>query len=224
MSKVNWVLAGIGDIARKRVIPAIQAEPRSTLYGFVTRDAAKARQFPGAKTWATVEEAVADPAVDAVYIALPVAFHANAAITGSASGQARVVREAHGYQLCAGGADGGRGPRIGAHVRRLVLSQTLSEAPPCEAPCEGGRHRPAAAGRGQLPQLARNRGPRMAARPGAGRRRAALRHCLASHRCHELPLRQGGARLRPAVERRASHGRGGFCDGFNGAARRRAWR
>ncbi|MGD0478685.1 MAG: hypothetical protein ABSA42_00865 [Terracidiphilus sp.] len=49
MNKVNWVLAGIGDIARKRVIPAIQAEPRSTLYGFVTRDAAKARSFPGAK-------------------------------------------------------------------------------------------------------------------------------------------------------------------------------
>src|SRR5208337_4303064 len=87
MSKVNWVLAGIGDIARKRVIPAIQAEPRSTLYGFVTRDAAKARGFPGAKTWATMEEAVADPAVDAVYIALPVALHANAAITALRAGK-----------------------------------------------------------------------------------------------------------------------------------------
>ena len=87
MSKVNWVLGGIGDIARKRVIPAIQAEPRSTLYGFVTRDAAKAREFPGAKTWATMEEAVADPAVDAVYIALPVALHANAAITALRAGK-----------------------------------------------------------------------------------------------------------------------------------------
>jgi predicted dehydrogenase len=87
MSTVNWVLAGIGDIARKRVIPAIQAEPRSTLYGFVTRDAAKAREFPGAKSWATVEEAAADPAVDAVYIALPVVFHANAAITALRAGK-----------------------------------------------------------------------------------------------------------------------------------------
>ena len=87
MSKMNWVVAGIGDIARKRVIPAIQAEPRSTLYGFVTRDAAKAREFPGAKTWATMEEAVADPAVDAVYIALPVVFHANAAITALRAGK-----------------------------------------------------------------------------------------------------------------------------------------
>jgi len=79
MNTVNWVVAGIGDIARKRVIPAIQAEPRSTLYGFVTRTPAKAAAYPGARTWASMEEAVADPAVDAVYIALPVALHATAA-------------------------------------------------------------------------------------------------------------------------------------------------
>jgi len=86
-NKLHWVLAGIGDIAHKRVIPAIQAEPRSKLYGFVTRDAAKALEFPGAKSWATVEEAVADPAVDAVYIALPVALHASAAITALRAGK-----------------------------------------------------------------------------------------------------------------------------------------
>ncbi len=80
MSTVNWVVAGIGDIARKRVIPAIQAEPRSKLYGFVTRDPAKAAAYPGARTWPAIEEAVADPEVDAVYIALPVALHADAAI------------------------------------------------------------------------------------------------------------------------------------------------
>jgi predicted dehydrogenase len=85
--KLHWVLAGIGDIARKRVIPAIQAEPRSAMYGFVTRDPAKALEFPGAKSWATVEEAVTDPAVDAVYIALPVALHANAAITALRAGK-----------------------------------------------------------------------------------------------------------------------------------------
>jgi 1,5-anhydro-D-fructose reductase (1,5-anhydro-D-mannitol-forming) len=87
MKKINWVLAGIGDIARKRVIPAIQSEPRSSLYGFVTRDAAKAREFPGTKSWATVEEAVADSAVDAVYIALPVALHASAAIAALRAGK-----------------------------------------------------------------------------------------------------------------------------------------
>ncbi|MGA3132299.1 MAG: Gfo/Idh/MocA family oxidoreductase [Terracidiphilus sp.] len=87
MSKLRWVLAGIGDIARKRVIPAIQTDPRSLLLGFVTRDAAKAREFPGAKSWSTIEEAVADPEVDAVYIALPVALHAHAAITALRAGK-----------------------------------------------------------------------------------------------------------------------------------------
>jgi len=87
MSKVNWILAGMGDIARRRVIAAIQAEPRSNLYGFVTRDRAKAQAYPGARAWAKVEEAVADPAVDAVYIALPVAMHANATIAALRAGK-----------------------------------------------------------------------------------------------------------------------------------------
>ena len=85
--KILWVIAGIGDIARRRVIAAIQAEPRSVLAGFVTRDAAKAREFPGAKSWATIEEAAADPEVDAVYIALPVALHAPAAIAALRAGK-----------------------------------------------------------------------------------------------------------------------------------------
>jgi 1,5-anhydro-D-fructose reductase (1,5-anhydro-D-mannitol-forming) len=87
MSIVNWVVAGIGDIARKRVIPAIQAEPRSRLYGFVTRTPAKAAAYPGARSWASLEEAVADPAVNAVYIALPVALHAGTAIAALRAGK-----------------------------------------------------------------------------------------------------------------------------------------
>ena len=81
MNTVNWVVAGIGDIARKRVIPAIQLEPRSKLLGFVTRDAAKIAAYPGTRAWPSIESAVTDPAVDAIYIALPVALHATAAIT-----------------------------------------------------------------------------------------------------------------------------------------------
>lgn len=87
MNTVNWVLAGIGDIARKRVIPAIQSEPRSHLYGFITRTPSKAEAYGVARTWPSVEEAVADPAVDAVYIALPVALHASAAIASLRAGK-----------------------------------------------------------------------------------------------------------------------------------------
>jgi 1,5-anhydro-D-fructose reductase (1,5-anhydro-D-mannitol-forming) len=87
MKTINWVVAGVGDIARRRVIPAIQTERRSTLYGLVTRSAAKAEEYPGTKTWSTVEEAVRDNAVDAVYIALPVAMHVDAAAAALRAGK-----------------------------------------------------------------------------------------------------------------------------------------
>ncbi len=72
---LNWIVIGIGDIATRRVIPAIQAEPRSCLYGLVTRDPQKAAPYD-ARVWTTLDEALCDPAVDAVYIATPVFLHA----------------------------------------------------------------------------------------------------------------------------------------------------
>jgi predicted dehydrogenase len=72
---LNWIVVGIGDIAVRRVIPAIQAEPRSRLYGLVTSDAAKATPYQ-VQSWAGLDDALSDPAVDAVYIATPVFLHA----------------------------------------------------------------------------------------------------------------------------------------------------
>ena len=37
---LSWLVIGVGDISRKRVIPAILAEPGSRLAGIVTRDPA----------------------------------------------------------------------------------------------------------------------------------------------------------------------------------------
>jgi len=72
---MNWIVVGIGDITVRRVIPAIQAEPRSRLYGVVTRDPAKAAAHQTV-SWRRLEEALADPAVDAVYVGTPVFLHA----------------------------------------------------------------------------------------------------------------------------------------------------
>ncbi|MCU1321410.1 MAG: Oxidoreductase domain protein [Acidobacteriaceae bacterium] len=80
MATVRWLLVGVGDIATKRVIPAILAEPRSTLYGVVTRDLTKAEVYPGVAAWATLDAALQDEAIDAVYIASPVALHAEQTI------------------------------------------------------------------------------------------------------------------------------------------------
>jgi predicted dehydrogenase len=72
---LNWIVIGIGDISIRRVIPAILAEPRSRLYGLVTRDPAKAAPY-NARVWTTLSEALSDPAVQAVYVATPVFLHA----------------------------------------------------------------------------------------------------------------------------------------------------
>jgi len=85
---VNWLLIGIGDIARKRVIPAILADPRSALTGFVTRDPLKAEAWPATKAWPTLEAALASgEKIDAVYIASPVVFHAQQAIAALRAGK-----------------------------------------------------------------------------------------------------------------------------------------
>ncbi|HEY4767073.1 MAG TPA: Gfo/Idh/MocA family oxidoreductase [Candidatus Sulfotelmatobacter sp.] len=83
---LNWIVIGIGDIATRRVIPAIQAEPRSRLYGLVTRDAAKAAPF-GVRSWETLDPALADPAVHAVYVGTPVFLHAPQTIQSLRAGK-----------------------------------------------------------------------------------------------------------------------------------------
>jgi 1,5-anhydro-D-fructose reductase (1,5-anhydro-D-mannitol-forming) len=83
---LNWIVIGVGDITVRRVIPAIQAEPRSALYGIVSRDPSKAAQY-GVRTWGSLEEALKDPAVDAVYVATPVFLHAPQTIQSLRAGK-----------------------------------------------------------------------------------------------------------------------------------------
>src|SRR5579862_9095054 len=108
---VNWLVIGIGDITTKRVIPALRSEPRSHLYGVVTRG-----KFKGAgvaeHVWDNLDDALADRQIDAVYVATPVYLHAPQSIAAlragkhvlcekpvamnysEAAGMARVAREA----------------------------------------------------------------------------------------------------------------------------------
>src|SRR5438270_8163441 len=82
----QWLLAGIGDIATKRVLPAILAEPRSRLCGLVTRDATKAAPY-GVPAWADFGAALAESGADAVYIATPVFLHAAQTIEALCAGK-----------------------------------------------------------------------------------------------------------------------------------------
>src|SRR5256714_10394756 len=83
---LNWIVIGIGDIATRRVIPAIQAEPRSKLYGLVTRDPAKAATY-NTKAWTSLDEALSDTAVNVVYVATPVFLHAPQTIQSLRAGK-----------------------------------------------------------------------------------------------------------------------------------------
>jgi predicted dehydrogenase len=83
---LNWLVIGVGDITTKRAIPAIQAEPRSRLYGLVTRDPAKASPY-NTKAFTTLDEALADSGVHAVYVGTPVFLHAPQTIQALRAGK-----------------------------------------------------------------------------------------------------------------------------------------
>jgi predicted dehydrogenase len=83
---LNWLVIGIGDITRKRVLPAILAEPRSRLYGVVSRDPRKVAPY-GVQAWTDLAAALKDPAIDAVYVATPVFLHSPQTIASLKAGK-----------------------------------------------------------------------------------------------------------------------------------------
>jgi predicted dehydrogenase len=105
---VNWLVIGVGDITTKRVIPAIQAQPRSRLSGIVTRDPAKAQRY-GTRAWTSLSDALAAGGIDAVYVGSPVFLHAAQTIEALRAGKhvlcekpmAMNYAEAHSMQTVA---------------------------------------------------------------------------------------------------------------------------
>jgi len=84
--KLNWLVVGIGDITTRRVIPAIQTEPRSNLFGVVSRDRAKGAQYSD-RVWTDLADALLDRSVDAVYVATPVFLHGPQSIAALRAGK-----------------------------------------------------------------------------------------------------------------------------------------
>ena len=73
---VRWLVIGIGDITRRRVIPAILASRRGQLHGVVTRDPQKALAYPSATADTSLDQALQSGKFDAAYVASPVFLHA----------------------------------------------------------------------------------------------------------------------------------------------------
>lgn len=91
MEKVRWGLVGAGDIANKRVAPAIKAENRSILSAVVDTDKTRAEQitrdFNCPKIYQGLEQVLADKEIDAIYVATPVFLHAAQVVAALKAGK-----------------------------------------------------------------------------------------------------------------------------------------
>jgi 1,5-anhydro-D-fructose reductase (1,5-anhydro-D-mannitol-forming) len=121
--KLRWLVIGIGDITTRRVIPAIQAEPRSILHGVVSRDRGKGEIYAD-RVWADLSEALRDPDIGAVYIATPVFLHAPQTIAALEAGRHALCEKpmAMNYEQAAGMVSAARqtGRILGvAYYRRM---------------------------------------------------------------------------------------------------------
>ena len=91
MQKLNWGLIGCGDIARKRVAPALRDLPNCELTAVNRASFHLAEEFArefGARRWyRDWRELLADTEVQAVYIATPVSLHAEQTIAAAEAGK-----------------------------------------------------------------------------------------------------------------------------------------
>src|ERR1041384_2463334 len=88
---LGWGLIGAGDIARRRVAPAIRESPTSALIAVSRARSDPAASFAaefGARRWrARWQDLVRDPDVDGVYVATTVDVHAEQTIAAAERGK-----------------------------------------------------------------------------------------------------------------------------------------
>ena len=88
---LRWGLIGSGDIVRKRIAPALRDLDASELVGVCRGRAdlaeAFAKEFGARKWYPDVATLLADPQIDAVYIATPVDLHAEHTIAAAKAGK-----------------------------------------------------------------------------------------------------------------------------------------
>ncbi|SPD86195.1 Oxidoreductase [Micropruina glycogenica] len=77
--RVRWGIVGVGDVTERKSGPAFQQADRSELVAVMRRDAAKAADFAARhavpRWYDDADALIADPEVDAVYIATPPDSH-----------------------------------------------------------------------------------------------------------------------------------------------------
>lgn len=88
---LGWGVIGIGNIVRSTVAPAMVAEPECDLVAGVSRDQGRAddfaREFGARFAYTDYTQMLANPEVEAVFIATPNAFHSGQVIAAAAAGK-----------------------------------------------------------------------------------------------------------------------------------------
>src|SRR3974377_1344867 len=78
--RIKWGIVGPGEIAGRSVAPALKKSSGCELYSVCGRSLATAQAFAqewgGGRAFASLDEFLDDPALDAVYIATPNSLHA----------------------------------------------------------------------------------------------------------------------------------------------------
>jgi predicted dehydrogenase len=91
LDRVRWGIIGVGDVTESKSGPGFSAAERSELVAVMRRDGAKAADYArrhGLARWYDDADAlIADPDVDAVYVATPPDSHADYAIRVAAAGK-----------------------------------------------------------------------------------------------------------------------------------------
>ena len=96
MNKIKWLIVGTGDIAAKRIMPAIAAEPHSEIAAvcdIVRERAEQAAAEHNAKAYTQLSEALRHRNVDAVYVATPVFLHVPQAVDALHAGKHVLVEK-----------------------------------------------------------------------------------------------------------------------------------
>src|SRR5215204_4711152 len=94
---VGWAFVGAGRHPELWTGPALAAAANARTVGVWSRDAARAGAFAARhgipRVYATLEEALADPAVDSVYISTPNSLHAAHAVAAARAGKHVLVEK-----------------------------------------------------------------------------------------------------------------------------------
>ena len=140
--RLRFGILGAADIARKALIPAIEAAANAELVAIASRDLERGRSLFAGRVVAGYAALLEDPDIDAVYLPLPNALHREWAIRALAAGKhvlcekPLAISAAEAVEMAAAAHSSGRllmeAVMYRFHPRIQDVVRTLSEKPPEE--------------------------------------------------------------------------------------------